>query len=463
MAKSQKLNSNEIRLSFKSNIKLEQTLKKKYNHNIFVINQLQNYVVESLLDSNTQAHLISQNMGKIITLNDGSSVFVITNYTGVRNYIIPLFNKYMSNRKISIKGLSKPIQLKCEEMLERFNLINMSPKKSHNFKITAEHLYGSFESDSSIKIIKNSYKKNGKKRTQYYLKLGRDLIKISNKKYNLKAFKLKKVTISRKNGKFYASMSGICKINLPKIDKLNRVGVDVNFENIALSDKRKIDLNNAQNKHNLYSKKLKDMQSKLNKLKDEIFNELKLKCASEGIVVYNGKKLSREAKQLYRTMLFDSIDFRQLRRSINLLYEKRVNIQNDQYKKLSNELTSSYDLIFIEKLNVANMAKSNNINKQNLYNASMSKLLNFIKNKAHTTGKIIQEVPSFFTSMKCSTKICDYVNYDLKKEDRIWICPKCGIEHDRDHNASVNIEDTGVKIFDNSLEPDLKKFSQDSI
>jgi len=38
----------------------------------------------------------------------------------------------------------------------------------------------------------------------------------------------------------------------------------------------------------------------------------------------------------------------------------------------------------------------------------------------------------------------------------IWTCPKCSIEHDRDHNATINIPPGEVKILKRIAGQDLE-------
>jgi Putative transposase DNA-binding domain/Helix-turn-helix domain len=36
---------------------------------------------------------------------------------------------------------------------------------------------------------------------------------------------------------------------------------------------------------------------------------------------------------------------------------------------------------------------------------------------------------------------------DLQLSDRVWVCPDCGVEHDRDENGAINIEMEGVRLL----------------
>ena len=121
----------------------------------------------------------------------------------------------------------------------------MSSQKDFNFKLSSVDNYGSITTDSSIKLFKNRYKtKSGKKKTKYYVKIGREIYQFKNRDLNIKHFTPKTANISRKNGKYYISLSGYQNISKKVIDSSKNIGIDVNFETIVGSDGFKVQLKN---------------------------------------------------------------------------------------------------------------------------------------------------------------------------------------------------------------------------
>ncbi|ERT47345.1 IS605 OrfB family transposase, partial [Fusobacterium nucleatum CTI-6] len=98
--------------------------------------------------------------------------------------------------------------------------------------------------------------------------------------------------------------------------------------------------------------------------------------------------------------------------------------------------------ITIEDLKVSNMIKNKHLSKaiqeQNFY-AIRTKLINKCKER----NIELRLVDTFYPSSKtCSC--CGGVKKDLKLNDRIYKCCNCGIEMDRDYNASINLEQAKV-------------------
>ena len=66
--------------------------------------------------------------------------------------------------------------------------------------------------------------------------------------------------------------------------------------------------------------------------------------------------------------------------------------------------------------------------------------------KAERVGKHFVRSDSVFPS----SKRCSCYGFklpELKLAVREWTCPKCGVPHDRDFNACLNIKQEGIRIL----------------
>lgn len=69
----------------------------------------------------------------------------------------------------------------------------------------------------------------------------------------------------------------------------------------------------------------------------------------------------------------------------------------------------------------------------------------FVFNKFLSERK--EKYEKYFPSSQVYNR-CEYKNEEVKDLSvRKWICPRCGFEHDRDVNASVNVMFEGLKIY----------------
>ena len=446
MAKKNKLKLNESRIAYKSRIKITKEQKILNNNNFFILNQLYNFSIDFLYQEENQMKLVELDYGEYIEYNKKEIKFVITNYSKTRDILNKEFKKYAEKRKLKTKGLSKPIQLKIEDFISTFNKIYLSPKKEHNYKISSELNYGSYTTDSSIKLRKvKARKSNGKKYTRYYIKIGKEEYELKNNKMNIKHFKIKNVTLSRKNGKYYVSMSGIKKIKREPI--VNILGVDVNFEEMVCSNGFVFETRNLANKLNLFTKRLKNLKQESSERSELNKEVLKTICHTNGISVYKGKKFTKEAKSLYREILSEDKSYTKLQKQINNLYEKRTNIQNDLYNKISSRIAKIADLCFIEDLSIEGMIESKKVRNDNLYNAALQKFLTILSNKLHSQGKICLKVNPFNTTKQCSTIGCNYIYKEMHLGVREWYCNNCDTIHHRDINSAWNIIYAGIEEY----------------
>jgi len=108
------------------------------------------------------------------------------------------------------------------------------------------------------------------------------------------------------------------------------------------------------------------------------------------------------------------------------------------------KLIKNYDFIGIEDLNVAGMMKCHNRAKS-IADASFSEFYNVLSYKAAWYGKEIVKVDRWFPSSKtCSC--CGHKNIEPPKEYRLFVCEDCGVEVDRDLNASRNILNEALRV-----------------
>jgi putative transposase len=124
-------------------------------------------------------------------------------------------------------------------------------------------------------------------------------------------------------------------------------------------------------------------------------------------------------------------------------HRKIANQRNDFHWKLANRITDEYDFIFFEDLNLKGM--------QSLWGKKITDLgfysfLQKVKYKAETKGKHVGFIGRFYPSSKtCSD--CGFVFKDLELRQREWACSECGVIHDRDRNASINIARVGASTL----------------
>ena len=120
------------------------------------------------------------------------------------------------------------------------------------------------------------------------------------------------------------------------------------------------------------------------------------------------------------------------------LNHKLTNIRNDYIHKVTTDIVKREpSFIVLEDLNVSGMLKNKHLSKsvqqQNFY-----RFREVLTYKAEQAGIKLVIADRFYPSSKlCSN--CGAIKHNLKLTERTYICNECGLEIDRDLNASLNL------------------------
>ena len=160
------------------------------------------------------------------------------------------------------------------------------------------------------------------------------------------------------------------------------------------------------------------------------------------------KKLKREQRKMSRSIEYSKSNkiklkelknFNKKKLKVQRLFYRLNCIRDDYNNKIVDELTrTKLKYITIEDLKVSNMMKNKHLSKaiqeQNFYSIRTK-----LTNKCKERNIELRLVDTFYPSSKtCSC--CGEIKKDLKLNDRIYKCSNCGLEIDRDYNASINLE-----------------------
>jgi len=175
-----------------------------------------------------------------------------------------------------------------------------------------------------------------------------------------------------------------------------------------------------------------------------------LATLSNGATVENPKFLKNSEKKLKREQRWLS---RKKKGSKNFLKQKtklqRVHrtIRNqrlDNLHKTTSYLTKKFYVICLEDLNIKGMLSNHKLAKH-IQDCSFYEFKRQLIYKSELTGSYISLISRWFPSSKLCFS-CGVVNDKLTLKDRTWLCD-CGIKHDRDLNASRNIEREGLRLL----------------
>jgi len=358
--------------------------------------------------------------------NDEQKLFLnqeIGNVRFVYNYFLNMQLNLYKDEKKSFNGYAFTKML--PKLKEEFEFLKKSNSQSlqlaiiHNLKSAFVNFFEKrtsfpkFKSKKQtnsiiIPITNNNVKLLDHNRKFGFLKIPKLKSLIKFRRHRKVLGTLKRISITKTNSGNYFLNILVKKEDIPDLPKTNKsIGIDLGLTDFCtLSNNTKI---NNPRKYRSLLKQLKKLQ----------------------------QSLSRKTK--------DSKNFTKAKTKLAKFHEKIVNFRNDFLHKLSYDLIKQYDHIFIEDLSIKDMIKNKHLSLS-IADASWGRFVSFLEYKAQFYGKSIVKIDRFFPSSKlCSN--CGSVKSELSLNERVFRCPECSFEIDRDYNASINIYKEGLKIL----------------
>ena len=130
------------------------------------------------------------------------------------------------------------------------------------------------------------------------------------------------------------------------------------------------------------------------------------------------------------------------KKKLATLHARISNIRKNSLHQLTSELTTDFDMIVIEDLNVKGMMQNRKL-ARSIADLGLYEFRRQLDYKSQMRGNLVQVADRWFPSSKlCS--VCGYKLEELPLSVRSWKCPVCHSEHDRDLNAAINLKNLAV-------------------
>ena len=221
-------------------------------------------------------------------------------------------------------------------------------------------------------------------------------------------------TVKEVGTKFYVSLCIEEELELPEKVTNKAVGIDIGVKNLMVTSNG--DYYGNPRYLDKYERKIKRLQL----------------------------ELSRKVK--------GSKNYIKCKKKLEEVYRKLKNARKKTVEKIVQQVTMYHDIIIAENLQVKKMLVHKNNHKKlrkEITNATFSEIIRILKYKCLWFNKIFIQVSPYYPSSQICSR-CGNRNEETKDlRVREYRCSKCGLEIERDYNASINILNEGLKCYNN--------------
>ncbi len=130
------------------------------------------------------------------------------------------------------------------------------------------------------------------------------------------------------------------------------------------------------------------------------------------------------------------------RRKVARIHARIHARRRDYQHKLSTRIVHENQVICVESLAVKNMVKNHCLAKS-ISDVGWGEFVRQLEYKSQWYGRTLIKIDRWYPSSKTCHE-CKHVVEDLPLDVRQWVCPECGVCHDRDINAARNILAEGL-------------------
>jgi putative transposase len=155
------------------------------------------------------------------------------------------------------------------------------------------------------------------------------------------------------------------------------------------------------------------------------------------------KKLAKAQRQQARKKK-GSKNRNKARLKVATIHARICDRRRDYQHKLSTRIVNENQVICVESLAVKNMVHHPKLATA-MSDVGWGEFVRQLDYKAKWYGRTLVKIDRWYPSSKtCSA--CKHVLDSLPLDIREWVCPECGVIHDRDTNAALNILAEGLSV-----------------